>query len=149
MLVNAVCKPTVIFELLHNWTMIGFQVFYILWGICSCCIFPELHNILTVMFLGALLAHWIITAVICVMYKGLRNVESAVTLYVACASTSVMVLGAIPRIFLTLNDALDVTWFPNLNYGFGSYAFFLAEAGGLSLTFGAYPIILISVFLFP
>merc|ERR1712129_595882 len=39
--------------------------------------------------------------------------------------------------------------FPNWNRGIGSYAFWAAEAGGLSLTFGAYPILLIAVHFFP
>ena len=32
--------------------------------------------------------------------------------------------------------------FPNWNLGFGAYAFWFAEACGLSLAFGAYPFIL-------
>ena len=60
-----------------------------------------------------------------------------------------MVVGSIPRIFLTLNGVFDVSIFPNWNRGLGSYAFFFAEAAGLSLTFGAYPIMLIACRLFP
>mmetsp|Transcript_10563 Transcript_10563/g.21820 ORF Transcript_10563/g.21820 Transcript_10563/m.21820 type:complete len:114 (+) Transcript_10563:39-380(+) len=80
---------------------------------------------------------------------GLSNIESVVTLWVATSCIMIMTLGAIPRILLTLNDTLGTTWFWNLNYGLGSYAFWAAEAGGLSLTFGAYPIILVAVYLFP
>merc|ERR1711992_315260 len=60
-----------------------------------------------------------------------------------------MGIGAIPRILLSLNTVLGTTWFWNLNYGYGSYAFWLAEASGLSLTFGAYPLILIGVYIWP
>lgn len=60
-----------------------------------------------------------------------------------------MSVGAIPRTFLTLNYALGTTFFPNLNFGLLSYTFWFAEALGLSLTFGAYPVILIAVYFFP
>merc|ERR1712129_403286 len=72
-----------------------------------------------------------------------------VTLWVATASISVITLGAIPRILLTLNTMLGTTWFWNLNYSYGSYSFWAAEAGGLTLTFGAYPIMILMVHFMP
>jgi len=149
MLINLLAKPTRFYEKLHLWSMAIFQIAYVLWGIASDCIFPTAHAVLTVVFLGAFLAHWIITALICIACMGLQNVESIVTTWVAGASICVITLGAIPRILLTLNVLLGTTWFWNLNYGYGSYAFWAAEAGGLSLTFGAYPIILIVVYFYP
>merc|ERR1712046_261864 len=117
--------------------MVIFQVSYILWGIASDCIFPTSHAILTVVFLGAFLFHWVITSFICIAHWGLNSVESKVTLYVSIFAIVVMTLGAIPRVFLTLNTVVgDI--FPNWNRGFGSYAFWIAEVAGLSVTFGAY-----------
>jgi len=149
MLINRLAKPSWFFERVHNWSMLVFQVSYVMWGIASDCIFPTTHAVLTVMFLGAFLVHWVITALICIAGMGIANIESAVTTYVATTASGIIVLGAIPRIFLTLNDAIGTNWFPNLNRGIGSYAFWFAEAGGLSLTFGAYPILLIAVYFFP
>jgi hypothetical protein len=149
LMVNILAKPSKFYERVHTWSMAVFQISYVLWGVCSDCIFPTGHSVLTVVFLAAIGIHWIITALICVACLGLDNIESLATLYVAGTSITVITLGAIPRIFLTLNTALDVTWFPNWNYGIGAYAFWAAEAGGLSLTFGAYPIILVVVWFFP
>merc|ERR1719291_717198 len=50
---------------------------------------------------------------------------------------------------MTLNIAFDTTFFWNLNWGLGSYAFWFAEASGLSATFGVYPIIIVLASLFP
>jgi len=149
MIINRLAKPSIFFERLHMWSMLIFQVSYILWGIASDCIFPLSHAILTVIFLGAFFFHWVITALICIACMGLANIESIVTLHVAVSSIVIMSVGAIPRILLSLNAALGTTWFWNLNYGWMSYAFWAAEAGGLSLTFGAYPIILTAVHIFP
>jgi len=148
-MINLLAKPSRTLEFIHLWSMGVFQISYVLWGVASCCIFPTAHSVLTVVFLGAFLVHWVITALICVACMGLANIESIVTMYVACAAVGIITLGAIPRIFLTLNQVLGVTWFWNLNYSYGSYAFWAAEAGGLSLTFGAFPIILIAAHLFP
>jgi len=149
MLINRLAKPSWFFERVHNWSMLIFQISYVMWGIASDCIFPTTHAVLTVAFLGAFLVHWVITALICIAGMGIANIESAVTSYVACTATGVIALGAIPRVFLTLNDSIGYNLFPNWNRGIGSYAFWAAEAGGLSLTFGAYPILLIAVYLFP
>jgi len=149
MIINRLAKPSRLYERMHLTSMATFQIAYLLWGIASDCIFPTSHAVLTVIFLGAFLVHWVITALICIACMGLSNIESVVTLWVATSCIMIMTLGAIPRILLTLNDTLGTTWFWNLNYGLGSYAFWAAEAGGLSLTFGAYPIILVAVYLFP
>jgi hypothetical protein len=149
MLINRLAKPSWFFERVHNWSMLVFQVSYVFWGICSDCIFPTAHAVLTVMFLGAFLAHWVITALICIACMGIANIESVVTTYVASTASGIIVIGAIPRIFLTLNDLIGYPLFWNLNRGIGSYAFWFAEAAGLSLTFGAYPILLLAVWLFP
>jgi hypothetical protein len=149
MLINRLAKPSWFFERVHNWSMMIFQISYVLWGIASDCIFPTAHAVLTVVFLGAFLAHWVITALICIACMGIANIESIVTSYVAATASGIIVLGAIPRIFLTLNDAIGIAIFPNWNRGIGSYAFWAAEAGGLSLTFGAYPILLLAVHFFP
>lgn len=147
--IDILAKPNRFWQKIHVGTMLFFQVSYIAWGICSDCIFPNLHSILTVFFLGGFFVHWVVTANICVWCMGLGNIESLVTMYVACASLTIMTVGAIPRVFLTLNDVLGTTFFPNLNHGIGSYAFWAAEAGGLTLTFGAYPIVLLAVYFFP
>jgi len=149
MLINRLAKPSWFFERVHNWSMLVFQIAYVLWGIASDCIFPTAHAVLTVAFLGGFLFHWVITALICIACMGIANIESVVTTYVACTASGIITLGAIPRVFLTLNDAIGYNIFPNWNRGIGSYAFWAAEAGGLSLTFGAYPILLIAVYFFP
>jgi len=149
MMINQLAKPSRWIEKVHLYSMGVFQISYLFWGIASDCIFPTAHAILTVLFLGAFLVHWLITALICIACMGLGNIESIVTLYVACGAVGIITLGAIPRVLLTLNAALGTTWFWNLNYSYGSYAFWAAEAGGLSLTFGAYPIILVMVHFFP
>lgn len=143
MIVNQLAKPGKLVESIHMYSMVVFQFSYVLWGIASDCIFPTSHAVLTVAFLGAFLVHWVITAFICIAHWGVNSLESVVTLYVAVTSVMVISLGAIPRVFLTLNTVIGSPIFPNLNYGLGSYAFWAAEACGLSLTFGAYPLILI------
>jgi len=149
LMINALAKPSKLLESLHVGSMALFQVSYILWGVASCCIFPTAHAVLTVLFLGGFLAHWMITALICVACMGVGNIEALVTLWVASASIAIITLGAIPRILLTLNVMLGTTWFWNLNYSYGSYAFWAAEAGGLTWTFGAYPLIVLIVHCFP
>jgi len=149
MLVNRLAQPSWLFGRLHNWSMLVFQISYVCWGIASDCIFPATHAVLTVAFLGAFLVHWVITAIICVAGMGTRNLEFLVTMYVASAAVSIIALGAVPRIFLKLNEILRCNSFPDWNHGIGSYAFWAAEVGGLSLTFGAYPILLVAVYFFP
>lgn len=145
--VNLLCRPTAFLEVLHMWSMIVFQFAYVLWGMASDCIFPAAHGDLTAIFLGAFLFHWVITAFMCIAYTGWGNIESKVTFWVAVASITIIVVGATPRILLSAG----VT---NLNrydrfYGLGSYSFWLAEAGGLSITFGAFPILLVTVWFYP
>merc|ERR1739848_347914 len=140
-LVNILARPSPMVGRIHMWSMLLFQLSYVLWGIASDCIFPLAHAVLTVAFLGSFLWHWIVTAFICIAHWGINSVESIVTLHVAVSAVSVISLGAIPRVFLTLNAVLGITFFPNWNVGIGSYAFWFAEAVGLSITFGAYPLI--------
>eukprot|EP00930_Biecheleria_cincta_P088579 TRINITY_DN77831_c0_g1_i1.p1 TRINITY_DN77831_c0_g1~~TRINITY_DN77831_c0_g1_i1.p1 ORF type:complete len:400 (+),score=27.04 TRINITY_DN77831_c0_g1_i1:80-1201(+) len=130
----------------HFITMVVFQVSYILWSIASACVFPTTHSLLTVTFLGAFLAHWIITASLCVAKWGFQSVEAKVTFVVSKLAILSIVLGAIPRVFLALNSVIGSPIFPNWNRGIGSYAFWFAEAAGLSLTFGAYPLVLIGMY---
>merc|ERR1711957_350068 len=84
----------------------------------------------------------IVTGYIAVAKWSGGNVETMGTKFCALFSIVSMTLGAIPRVLLTLDVSLG--WgLPNLNYGFGSYVFWFAEAAGLSVTFGAYPLICI------
>jgi len=144
MMVNDLAQPTYLIGMIHFFSMVVFQSSYILWSIASDCIFPTAHAILTVLFLGAFLAHWVCTAGICLAKWGLTSWEARVTLFVAIGAITVITLGAIPRVFLTLNMVLGKGIFPNWNRGIGAYAFWMAEALGLSLTFGAYPMVLIA-----
>lgn len=143
-IINAKAKPSKRVGLMHIWSMVIFQFSYIAWGIASCCIFPTAHALLTVAFLGSFFIHWVITAFICFAHWGLKSVESKITLFVAVFSVVVMTFGAIPRVFLTLNMSMGTATFPNWNRGVGAYAFWFAEAAGLSATFGAYPMVLIA-----
>jgi len=146
MAINKHCKPTPVWERLHFFSMMFFQVSYILWGIASDCIFPTAHAILTVAFLGGFLAHWVVSVILCIAAEGVKVLEAAIVLWVAWASIAVISLGAVPRIFLTINGMGGVPGYgllPNWNRGIGAYAFWFAEVSGLSLTFGAYPLILI------
>lgn len=145
LLVNSKAKPTVRIGMAHFTSMFVFQCSYIAWSMANDCIFPVSHAILTVVFLGSFLVHWIISAFICIAKWGFEDTEAKVTLSIAVGAVVIMTLGSIPRIFLTLNSAFNKAIFPNWNRGIGSYAFWFAEAAGLSLTFGAYPIILIAV----
>lgn len=140
--INKHSKPSPFEAALHFNTMLAFQISYIMWGIASACIFPTAHATLTVVFLGAFLAHWCVSAKL--VWKSESkddDLEAYIVGYVAVASIVVIALGAIPRVLLTMNGAMG-THFPNLNRGIGAYAFWFAEACGLSLTFGAYPLIL-------
>ena len=47
---------------LHFKSMLVFQLSYIAWGMASACIFPTAHATLTVVFLGAFLFHWVVSA---------------------------------------------------------------------------------------
>lgn len=144
MIVNKNAKPSPFLGAVHMYSMVFFQVMYICWGICSDCIFPTFHAILTVAFLGGFLVHWVVTAIICWAHWGMNSIESMVTMTVANASIFVISLGAIPRVLLTIDMVLGGGYLPNWNYGIGAYAFWFAEAAGLTLTFGAYPIILLA-----
>jgi hypothetical protein len=146
MAINKHCKPSPLWEGLHFYSMMFFQVSYILWGIASDCIFPTAHAILTVAFLGGFLAHWVVSAFLCIAQEGVKVLEAAVVTWVAWAAICVISLGAVPRIFLTINGLGGIPGYgflPNWNRGIGAYAFWFAEVSGLSLTFGAYPLILI------
>jgi len=143
MLINEKSHASKWLSALHVGSMMVFQLSYIMWGIASACIFPVSHSVLTVVFLGSFLVHWKLTALICLVAWGVESPEAIVTFVLTCFSICVMLLGSIPRIFLTLNDAIGQAYFPNWNRGLGSYAFWFAEAVGLSATFGAYPIMLI------
>jgi len=140
--INKHAKPTKFMAALHFNTMLVFQLSYIFWSMASACIFPTTHAILTVVFLGAFLAHWVVSAkLVLASERKDDDLEAFIVTYVASASIVVILLGSIPRTLLTLNGFVgDV--FPNWNRGIGSYAFWFAEAAGLSLTFGAYPLIL-------
>lgn len=142
--INRHTMPTPMWERAHFLTMLFFQVTYIAWGISSDCVFPVAHSVLTVLFLGGFLAHWVVSAFLCIAAEGVKVIEADVVLYVAAAAISVMTLGAIPRTFLTVNGIVGYGMLPNWNRGIGAYAFWLAEVAGLSLTFGAYPLILIA-----
>merc|ERR1712129_568784 len=112
------------------------------------CIFPTAHSVLTVVFLVAFVLHWKITAILVIAKWGWQDREAKVIFVVALLAISVMLIGAVPRIFLSLNDAFEVTLFPNLVGGIGAYAFWAGEALGLSLTFGAYPLLILDVYFF-
>merc|ERR1712232_1159824 len=83
---------------------------------------------------------------ICFVKWGLKGWQSRITRWVAMASIAVITVGAIPRVLLTTNLVLG-TNLPNLNRGIGAYAFWFGEVAGLSLTFGAYPLVLIAYYL--
>eukprot|EP00929_Paragymnodinium_shiwhaense_P030285 TRINITY_DN17188_c0_g1_i1.p1 TRINITY_DN17188_c0_g1~~TRINITY_DN17188_c0_g1_i1.p1 ORF type:complete len:377 (+),score=42.54 TRINITY_DN17188_c0_g1_i1:80-1210(+) len=145
-IINKHCKPSWFMENLHFMSMLFFQLSYIAWGISSDCIFPLAHAVLTVAFLGGFLWHWVVSAFLCIAAEGIRALEAEIVLYVACMSIFIISVGAVPRVFLTINAVLQPWGYdplPNWNRGLGSYAFWFAEAAGLSLTFGAYPLILI------
>lgn len=149
--INKMANPT---EKIARWNMyslIAFQLSYIAWGVCSACVFPTGHAVLTVIFLACFLEHWITTAMICLAKWGLRAVEAKITFSVALFCIVLMGLGAIPRILLTINAVTGRTTgtLPNLNradiyWGIGPYAFWFAEAAALSATFGVYPMMLIA-----
>jgi len=156
MFINKLAKPTMKWQYVHLYSMLAFQIAYLIWGMASDCIFPNTHSIFTVLFLGAFMVHWIVTALICTAFMGIFsiedktiNVESLVTINVAIFAVAIISLGAIPRIFITLNDTFGTTFFPNLNFFPFSYAFWLAEAVGLSATFGAYPVVITTAYFFP
>jgi hypothetical protein len=143
MAINKHCKPKWLWDKMHFFTMLFFQISYIAWGMASDCVFPTFHAVLTVAFLGGFLAHWVVSAFLCIAAEGVKVLEADIVLYVAVASITVISLGAIPRVFLTINGAVGYGLLPNWNRGIGAYAFWFAEVSGLSLTFGAYPCILI------
>mmetsp|Transcript_19687 Transcript_19687/g.42861 ORF Transcript_19687/g.42861 Transcript_19687/m.42861 type:complete len:348 (-) Transcript_19687:104-1147(-) len=142
-IINKKARPHWLIGAAHHGSMMIFQVSYIMWGVCSACIFPTSHSVLTVVFLGTYVVHWVITAIICCATWGFDALEARVTFVVAIFSITIMGLGSIPRVFLVLNDLVGSPLFPNWNRGLGSYAFWFAEAAGLSATFGAYPICII------
>lgn len=157
--INKVARPTAFTARMHSGSLMVFQISYIVWGICSACVFPTGHAVLTVIFLGALFFHWVVAALICLQRvrndAGDKKVDlrkrldawevrtCVIVKRVAFLAILVIALGSIPRILLVLND-VNGSNFPNLNRGLGSYAFWLAEAVGLSATFGVYPIMLVS-----
>lgn len=141
--INKHCRPTPVWEKMHFWTMLFFQISYIAWGMASDCVFPLAHAVLTVAFLGGFLAHWVVSAFLCIAAEGVTVLEADIILYVAMTSISVITVGALPRVFLTINGIVGYGLLPNWNRGIGAYAFWFAEVAGLSLTFGAYPLILL------
>lgn len=144
MVITKKAKPNEFWSALHFMSMLFFQISYILWGMASDCIFPTAHSVLTVFFLAFLGIHWIITAILCMAKWGLEAIEAKITLACAYSAIAVISLGAVPRIFLTLNTVIGIGIFPNWNKGLGAYAFWFAEAAGLSVTFGCYPMILLA-----
>jgi len=147
-IVNKMAQPGAKIARLNVLSIGAFQVAYIAWGICSACVFPTAHAVLTVVFLVCFLEHWVIVSIICIAKWGFEALEAKITFAVAVFSITIMTLGAIPRIFLTINAFTGEPTFPNWNRGIGSYAFWFAEAAGLSATFGAYPIMVLG-FLHP
>merc|ERR1719321_1041178 len=79
------------------------------------------------------------TAYICSDAGQSWELEVRVTIIVAVLATMVIVIGAIPRILLNLNDLVGWAMFSNWNRGYGAHVFWFAEAVGLSLTFGMHP----------
>jgi hypothetical protein len=148
MTVNKLSLPSAFWDRLHMGSMFFFQLSYIMWGMASDCIFPDTHAILTVAFLGGFLFHWVITAALVIAKEGVKDFESVLISFVAYAAIGVISLGAIPRVFLTINSIAG-TNLPNWNRGIGAYAFWFAEAGGLALTFGAYPLLIIGFHILP
>ncbi|CAK0897299.1 unnamed protein product [Prorocentrum cordatum] len=98
MAINKHCKPRPLWEKLHFFSMMFFQISYILWGVASDCIFPTSHAVLTVAFLGGFLAHWIVSVYLCIAALGVKVLEADIVLWVASSAISVITLGAIPRI---------------------------------------------------
>lgn len=145
MMINELAQPRAWIGYAHYASMLVFQISFIIWSIASDCIFPVTHAVLTVVFLGAFLGHWVITAMICVAKWGFDSLEASITFFVAVSAIVIITGGAIPRVFLSLNSAIGSPVFPNWNRGIGSYAFWFAEAAGLSLTFGAYPMVVIGI----
>lgn len=141
--INAKAKPGRCVGAMHFFSMFVFQMCYIFWGMASDCIFPTAHAVLTVAFLGGFLVHWLITAHICIVHWGLGALEARITFAVALFSIAIISAGAMPRVFLTINGATGKAQYPNLVRGVGKYAFWFAEAAGLSVTFGCYPLILL------
>lgn len=147
-LVNVHTNPTVFWARWHFRTLGIFHFSYVWWGVVTDCLFPTAHSVLTVVFLAALVIHWKITASLVIAKWGWQDREAKVIFLVAVTAASVMLIGAIPRVFLSLNDSLGVPLFPNLVGGIGAYAFWAGEALGLSLTFGAYPLLILDVYFF-
>lgn len=141
--INKMAQPSPAVARMHSASLMVFQISYIAWGVCSACIFPTSHAVLTVIFLMAYLKHWLMTGLICMAAWGFEALESRLIFAVSMFCIAIMGLGSIPRVFLVLNDALDTDTFPNWNRGVGSYSFWFAEAAGLSATFGVYPMMLI------
>merc|ERR1712100_281387 len=95
LLVNAKAKPSLKFGRVHFTSMLVFQVSFIMWSVASDCIFPVSHAVLTVVFLGSFLVHWMISAFICIAKWGFQDAEAKLTFAVAVGAVLIMTLGSI------------------------------------------------------
>jgi len=138
-------KPSERLGLLLYGSLNCFQVNFIFWGICSICIYPAAHAVLTLTFLSSLIIFAL--TVLYMFHQAEKRVEleQKVILAGAIVSLFAIMLGAIPRICLTIDEMTFKPIFSNMNNGgFGSYAFWLGEVVGLSVFFGLYPLVFLS-----
>jgi len=140
--------PPALLGLLLYGSLNVFQINFIFWGICSICIYPLAHAVLTLTFLSSFIVFALTVLFMFHQHEKKMELEQKVIFGGAIVALFAIVLGAIPRIFLVVDEKTFKPIFSNLNNGgFGSYAFWFGEVVGLSVFFGLYPLVFLSKFI--
>jgi len=122
--INSHFKPRPLLQSASWWTMACFQVSFGFFLACSDCVFPLLHNTLTVIWIIALVAHSL-----CVLWiVHVRDTVGQLILTLLLTSLAFVILLPIG---------------PHFNRGYGSYLFFLGECVPMICLFGISPMLLI------
>lgn len=139
-IINKQASPGEKLAQLHWGSLLLFQISYTLWGVFPGCTFPVAHSILHFLFLATCILHWCVKAFICWRHWGVWFAQAQILFILSIVCIASMSLASILLLFAELNARMG-----SHISGARAYGVFVFEVIGLCISFGSYPITLLSV----